>query len=145
MREYTVGTVAVTTGSAVVTGTDTLFATNVVAGSYFRVNTVGSGDSSKWYQILSVDSATQITLTTNYEDAIDTGVDYTICTAPTAFPSEFHEFILYEALSVAVASSDDPNTQAMIGRRSDVLNRLNKNYKSRRTNAQYGVDDGGYR
>jgi hypothetical protein len=145
MREYTVGTVAVVNGSMTVTGTNTLFVANCVAGSYFRVDTIGVGDSSKWYKILSVDSNTQLTLASVYEDAADSGVDYTVCTAPTSFPPEFHEFILYEAVSVAVASADDPNTQAMIGRRSDVLNRLNKNYKSRRTNSQYGVDDDGYR
>jgi hypothetical protein len=145
MREYTTGTASVNTGSPVVTGSGTLFLANCVAGSYFRVDTVGQGDSSKWYQILSVDSNTQITLTSNYEDAIESGIDYTVSSAPSAFPSEFHEFILMEAVSVAVASADDPNTEAMIARRSDVLNRLNKNYKSRRTNSQYGVDDGGYR
>lgn len=145
MREYTVGTVSVTTGSAVVTGSGTLFATNVVAGSYFRVDTIGQGDSSKWYQVLSVDSPTQLTLTAVYEDANEIGVEYTVSTAPTAFPTEFHEFILYDAVSVAVASATDPNMEAMIGRRSEILNRLNKNYKSRRSNSAYGVEDGGYR
>jgi hypothetical protein len=145
MREYTTGTVSVSTASAVVTGVGTLFTTNVVAGSYFRVDSIGQGDSSKWYQILSVDSPTQLTLTSAYEDAIEAGVEFTVSTAPTSFPSEFHEFILYDAVSVAVASADDPNMQIMIARRSDVLNRLKKNYKSRRSNAQFGVEDGGYR
>lgn len=145
MREYTTGTVSVTNASATVTGEGTQFATNVVAGSYFRVDTFGQGDSSKWYQVLTVDSATQLTLTSVYEDANEVGVDYTVSTAPTAFPSEFHEMILYDAVAVAVASADDPNMQAMIARRADILGRLNKNYKSRRSNAQFGVDDGGYR
>lgn len=145
MREYTTGTCAVNTGSAIVTGSGTLWSANVTAGSYFRIDTIGQGDSSKWYQILSVDTNTQITLSSAYEDAIESGIEYTISTAPSMFPPEFHEFILYEAVSVAVASADDPNTQVMIARRSDVLNRLNKNYKSRRTNQQFGVDDDGYR
>ena len=145
MREYTTGTCSVNTGSPVVTGSGTLWNSNCAAGSYFRIDQVGVGDSSKWYQILSVDTNTQITLTTPYEDAIEAGIEYTVSTAPSMFPPEFHEFILYEAVSVAVASADDPNTQVMIARRSDVLNRLNKNYKSRRTNQQFGVDDDGYR
>ena len=145
MREYTTGTVSVTNGDATVTGTDTYFLTNVTAGQYFRVDTVGIGDSSKWYKVSSVTSNTALELTAAYEDAGESGVEYTICSAPTMFPPEFHEFILYEAVSVAVATSDDPNTQVMIARRTDVLNRLNKNYKSRRSNSQFGVDDDGYR
>lgn len=145
MYEYTVGTVSVTTGSAVVTGSGTLFSSNVVAGQYFRIDTIGRGDSSKWYQILSVDSQTQITLTSVYTDSNEIGVEYTICSAPVGLPAEFHEFILYEAVSVSVASSADPNIQVMIARRSDILTRLNKNYKSRRTNSQVKVEDDGYR
>jgi hypothetical protein len=145
LREYTTGTVSVSTGSTTVTGLGTLFSTNVVAGMYFRVDAIGQGDSSKWYKIESVDGNTQVTLESAYEDAIEAGVEYTICSAPTSFPPEFHEFILYEAVSVAVASADDPNTKALIARRSDVLNRLNKNYKSRRSNQQFQVDDDGYR
>lgn len=145
MREYTTGTVAVTNGGTTVTGTGTFFSTNVVAGSYFRIDTVGQGDSSKWYQIASVNSNTGITLTTAYEDGAEMGVEYTICTPPASFPPEFHEFILYEAVSVAVASSSDPNTQVMIARRADILARLKKTYKSRRTNSQVKVEDDGYR
>lgn len=145
MKEYTIGSVAVTNGSAIVTGSSTQFSSNVAAGQYFRIDTIGQGDSSKWYQILSVDSATQITLTSNYLDGAETGVEYTICSAPTGLPPEFHEFILYDSVSTAVASSADANTQVMIARRADVLARLNKNYKSRRTNTQVRVEDDGYR
>lgn len=145
MKEYTVGTVAVTNGSTTVTGTSTLFTANVAAGQYFRIDSVGQGDSSKWYTISSVDSNTQLTLTAAYSDVADSGVDYTVCSAPTSLPSEFHEFILYDAVSVAVSSSADQNSQLMIARRSDVLSRLNKTYKSRRTNSQVQVQDDGYR
>lgn len=145
MREYTLGTVAVTNGSAIVTGSGTLFSANVLAGQYFRIDTIGQGDSSKWYQILSVDSSTQVTLTSTYQDSAETGVEYTICSAPTGLPTEFHEFILYDAVSVAVASAADPNSQIMIAKRSDILSRLNKTYKSRRTNSQVRVEDDGYR
>lgn len=145
MGEYTIGTISVTTGSPTVTGSGTLFTTNVVAGQYFRVDTIGQGDSSKWYQVSVVNSATQLTLTSNYLDAAETGVEYTVCSAPSGFPTEFHEFILFEAAAVAVASSADANTQVMISRRADILSRLNRLYKSRRTNSQVRVEDDGYR
>jgi len=145
MKEYTIGTASAVLGSTVVTGAGTLFLTNAAAGMYFRNDTIGVGDSSKWYQIASVDSNTQLTLTSAYSDATDSGIAYTVCSAPSAFPSEFHEFILYESVSVSVASADDPNTKIMIAKRMDVLNRLKSNYKSRRSNQQFGVDDDGYR
>ena len=127
------------------TGTETYWLANVTAGMYFRIDSIGQGDSSKWHKISSVDSNTQITLSAAYGDAPESGSEYTICSAPTALPAEFHEFILYDAISVAVASQADPNTEIMIGRRGDVENRLKKNYKSRRVNQQFGVDDDGYR
>lgn len=145
MKEYTIGTVTVTAGGTTVTGASTVFTSNVAAGQYFRVDSIGQGDSSKWYKIASVDSGTQITLDSAYLDATETGVEYTICSAPTSLPSEFHEFILYDAVSVAVASAADANSQLMIARRGDILNRLNKNYKSRRTNTQVRAEDDGYR
>lgn len=145
MKEYIIGTVAVTTSSATVTGTNTQFTSNVAAGQYFRLDSIGQGDSSKWYKILSVDSATQITLTSSYLDGIETGSEYTICSSPTSLPSEFHEFILYEAVSVAVSSASDPNSEIMIARRSEILSRLNRTYKTRRTNSQIQVEDDGYR
>jgi len=145
MKEYITGTVAVTNASTTVTGSNTYFTNNVSAGDYFRVDTVGQGDSSKWYKIASVDSNSALTLESAYLDAAESGVEYTICSSPTGLPSEFHEFVLYEAVSAAVASASDPSTQIMIARRTDVLGRLNKNYKSRRTNSQIKVEDDGYR
>lgn len=74
MGAYSTGTVAVTNGSAVVTGTGTLFVTaGVAAGMPFSV--VGSGVV---YNIASVDSETQITLTGNYGGSTDSGLSYII-------------------------------------------------------------------
>lgn len=145
MKEYTTGTIAVTNAGTTITGTNTYFSANVSAGDYFRVDTIGQGDSSKWYKIATVSSNSSIILESAYLDASESGLEYTICSAPTGLPTEFHEFILYEAVSTAVASSADPNTEIMIARRTDVLGRLKKNYKSRRTNAQIKVEDDGYR
>lgn len=145
MKEYTRGTVAITNGSTAVVGTDTLFTTNVVAGQYFRVDSIGQGDSSKWYVVDSVVSNTQLNLTAAYEDDTLAGEAYTVCSSPSLLPSEFHEFILYEAATVVVASSSDPNTKLMIAKRSEVLSRLKKMYRFRRTNTQIKVEDDGYR
>ncbi len=74
---YTTGTVDVTNGSTVVTGSGTSWSSNVKAGDYF-----GVGDDinsiTKWYKIASVDSDTQITLETAYEESSQTGVNYVI-------------------------------------------------------------------
>jgi len=145
MKEYTTGTVSLSAGSQVVTGVGTYWAANVAAGDYFRIDTNGVGDSSKWYRVQEVTSNTSLMLTAAWGEGAEVGSEYTICTAPSSFPTEFHEFILYEAVSVAVASNADPNAEIMIARRGDVLNRLNKNYKGRRTNSQFGVEDDGYR
>ena len=58
---------------------------------------------------------------------------------------EFHEFILYDACAAASTTEGDPTSNVFLARRNDILNGLNKNYKSRRTNQQFGVYDGGYR
>jgi len=74
---YTTGTVDITNGSTVVTGSGTSWSSNVKAGDYF-----GVGDDinsiTKWYKIASVDSDTQITLEIAYEESSQTGVNYVI-------------------------------------------------------------------
>lgn len=145
MADYNIGTVAVTNGSTTVTGTDTYWSANVAAGDYLRVDSNGMGDSSKWYQIASVDSNTQVTLSSNFGEYTESSVEYTISKAPTAFPSEFHEFILYEALLLVVGEQGDALAQNFLLQRDRIMYDLKKNYKSRRTNVQIEVDDDGYR
>lgn len=70
---YQQGTVSVTNGSAVVTGSGgTLFVSQVTAGDMFTV------DRSRFYEVLSVDSDTQITLTENYAGSSDATASYAI-------------------------------------------------------------------
>jgi len=73
MSQYQTGTVNVTNGSNVVTGSGTAWDVNVAAGDLFKV----SGEAAI-YEIASVDSATQITLTANYAGATNTGLSYAI-------------------------------------------------------------------
>lgn len=63
--DYSTGTITdVTNGAATVTGSGTSWDTTVKAGEYIVID-YPDGDG-EWYEIESVDSATQITLTRNY-------------------------------------------------------------------------------
>jgi hypothetical protein len=144
MTDYNVGTVEVTNGSPTVTGTDTSWSSDYV-GAYFRVDSNGLGDSSKWYRISSVDSTTQITLDSNWAEASEGTLEYHLSKAPTAFPKPFHEFILYEAVLLVVGEQGDPLAQNFILQRDRIMYDLKKNYKSRRTNVQVHAEDDGVR
>jgi len=145
MSDYSDGTISVTNGSTTVTGTDTLFSSNVASGEYLRVNGTGIADSSIWYKIASITSDTELELESNYAGETEASLDYMISQAPTAFPSEFHEFILYDALLIETGEQGDPNASAFTLRRESILTSLKQNYKSRRTNTQYRVGDDGIR
>lgn len=73
MGVYSVGTVSVTNGSAIVTGSGTLWLAEITAGDGFTV--AGTGVP---YTVASVDSDTQITLSANYAGATDSGLTYAI-------------------------------------------------------------------
>jgi len=84
MSQYLAGTATVTNGSATVTGTNTLWLANVTAGDSFTV----AGDGVM-YDVASVDSDTQITLSVNYAGVTASGVVYAIgtgFTVPDSFP-----------------------------------------------------------
>ena len=68
MSQYKTGTATVTNGSATVTGTNTLWLANVTAGDSFTV----AGDAVM-YDVASVDSDTQITLSVAYAGATASG------------------------------------------------------------------------
>ena len=144
MSDYQVGTVTVTNGDATVTGDGTTWTSSMV-GRYFRVDNNGIGDSSKWYQVASFTSSTEIELDAVWEEETEASMNYTISMAPTAFPSEFHEFILYEGLTLIVGEQTDPTIQNVQAQKTFILSDLKKNYKSRNTNVQYSVWDDGYR
>jgi hypothetical protein len=145
MSEYSTGTVAVTNANTAVTGTDTLWLTNVSAGDYFRVDANGIAESSIWYKIASVTTDTALVLESAYGEATESLMDYTGSVSPIVFPSEFHEFILYDGLLIVGGEQGDPNSLGFTTRREEILSDLKKNYKSRRTNVQYRVGDDGIR
>jgi len=71
--QYQTGTVSVTNGSAIVTGSGTLWLTYASIGDLFKVK----GEDAI-YTIASVDTDTQITLSANYAGTTDTGLQYQI-------------------------------------------------------------------
>ena len=73
MAQYKIGTVNVTNGSAVVTGNGTLWLSNISVLDIFVVRDIVAN-----YTILTVDSNTQITLSTNYTGATATYQSYQI-------------------------------------------------------------------
>ena len=84
MSQYSTGLSSVTNGSPTVTGTNTLWLANVTAGDSFTV----AGDGVM-YDVGSVDSDTQITLSVNYAGSTASGVVYAIgtgFTVPDSFP-----------------------------------------------------------
>ena len=82
MAQYKTGTATVTNNSPTVTGTNTLWLANVTAGDSFTVAGV-------MYDVASVDSDTQITLSAPYAGTTASGVVYAIgtgFTVPDSFP-----------------------------------------------------------
>ena len=85
MSQYKTGTATVTNGSATVTGSGTLWLAYVTAGDSFTV----AGDGVM-YDVASVDSDTQVTLSAPYAGTTASGVVYAIGTGYTV-PDNFPE------------------------------------------------------
>jgi len=84
MSQYSTGTASVTNGSPTVTGSGTLWLANVSAADSFTI----AGDGVM-YDVASVDSDTQVTLSVNYAGVTAAGAVYTIArdfTSPDDFP-----------------------------------------------------------
>jgi len=122
MTEYTTGTVAVTNGSATVTGTSTDFS-NATALDWFRVDDDGVGSSSVWYQILTVDNATQITLTSTYAGTTNTGKSYTTSMAPK-LPQSVQPLLVYKSVIDRAIDRDAKLLQGMTALMVQFLGRI---------------------
>lgn len=77
---YEVGTALFTNGSAVVTGTGTLWntASNAKPGDFISAGATETDPLAVWYEILTVDSDTQVTLTANFAQVTTLSIPYTI-------------------------------------------------------------------
>lgn len=76
---YGTGTISVTNGSATVTGSGTAWETaGIKAGDFIALGADETDPAATWYEVESVDSETQITLTENYAGSTSSGEAYTI-------------------------------------------------------------------
>lgn len=94
VAKYTTGTVAVTNGSATVTGSGTTF-TAAMVNRYFQI-TDADGDGL-WYKVASYTSATVITLENYYQGSTDGSANYQIAEA-FHLPEDLHMLPIYFAL-----------------------------------------------
>lgn len=95
--DYNTGTVAITNGSATVTGSGTTFTKAMAQGGWLRVSHSGTdaanGDN-QWYEISSWTSATVMTLKNVYSGATVTGGSYTIGEM-SILPEDYQDLPLY--------------------------------------------------
>ena len=75
---YQTGTISITNGTAIVTGVGTLWSANLKAGDFMHLGAADEIDPAVvWYEIDSVDSNTQVTLTTNFAETTLAAQPYT--------------------------------------------------------------------
>jgi hypothetical protein len=105
LADYSAGTVTATNDSYVVTGSGTLWLTqfSTTAGDVEATNLwiqfpLPKGDGN-WYQIKSIDSATQLTLVQPYEGNTESTMTYTIGQMPLLL-EDYHNLIVYYALII---------------------------------------------
>lgn len=105
---YETGTVDVTNGSAIVSGTATSWSGNLKAGDFIHIGATGETDpTATWYEIDSVDSNTQLTLTANYTGSTDTGLGYTARSVLTGdIRSVFSTEVFFSAVDVVGTDGD---------------------------------------
>ena len=113
--DYTTGTVTATVDSTTITGSGTGFVANYLpsAGSVLTLNlwikiTPPSGDGN-WYQISSLDSATQLTLVNTYKGGTTSGASFIIGQMPLLL-EDFHDLLVYRPLMIYFSTIvDNPN------------------------------------
>lgn len=93
---YETGTVDVTNGSATVTGTGTTWSSNLKAGDFIHIGAAGERDPAAiWYEIQSVDSDTQLTLTAPYAEATVSGAAYSARLTQTGDLADYYETAIF--------------------------------------------------
>jgi hypothetical protein len=124
---YTTGTVTVTNDSATVTGAGTSFSTQDID----HLATFRLADDDREYRILSVDSATQLTLTENYRGSTAATQNYVVDPAGVRrgrimdYP-ESDQYAIFEykrAIPILVADTDTPAPIPPEFHESVILNR----------------------
>lgn len=99
------GTISYTQAGNVLTGTGTSWTTNM-AGRWINIPETQSNSTSgdnRWYQILSVQSGTSLTLFNDYQGQTLSGASYTIGEVPI-LPEDYQDLALYRALWIYYTS-----------------------------------------
>lgn len=98
LADYATGTVSVTNGSMTITGSGTTFVPTSNIGNESRWIQISQpkGDNL-WYQVASVDSATQITLYSPYQGITVSGGSYTLGQMPILM-EDFHDMLVWKPL-----------------------------------------------
>lgn len=98
LEDYSTGTVAITKGTSTITGTTTVWTptTNIPSESRWIKIAQTKGDNL-WYQVSTVDSATQITLVEPYQGITVSGGSYILGEMPI-LPEDFHDILIDKAL-----------------------------------------------
>lgn len=94
VAKYTTGTIAVTNGSATVTGSGTTF-TAAMVGRYLQI-TSATGDGL-WYKVAAFSSTTSVILENYYQGTTVSGVNYQIAEA-FGLPEDLHMLPIYYAI-----------------------------------------------
>lgn len=92
--DYTTGTVSITNNIAILTGVGTTFIPNMV-NRWIQIS-APNGDN-QWYQILTFNSATSLTLYNPYTGPTVSGGTFTIGEMPI-LPEDYQDLALYRAL-----------------------------------------------
>lgn len=125
--DYTTGTASITSGSAVVTGAGTTWnTTNLSVGGYFIV------DNNYSYEILSIDSTTQITLVKPYAGATASGQSYRIGDA-SIIPEAFQDVLWLKPAYEYWMKTQDTTTLATYKIDAQEAERALREYSSTRT------------
>lgn len=111
-RYYTTGTISVTNGSAVVTGSGTAFTGNVSVGDEIGIGKLLNRSTdfpSVFYTVLTVDSDTQLTLTTNYAGATASAQSYISCSPSLIIYDGLNDAVLTYIMALAKRKDKDMN------------------------------------
>lgn len=127
--DYSAGTVTMTNGSSVVTGSGTTFIPDMV-GRWIRA-TAPTGDE-QWYEIGSYTSATEIGLVNQYQGSTASGCSYVIGEMPI-LPEDYHDLPVFRALEVYFTSRVPDPTRADLYSKlyADGVEQLNAEFGSK--------------
>lgn len=122
-EDYSTGTISVTNGSTTVTGSGTLWASNVNAGDKIRIN-------ERWYEIASITNNTSLVLTKKYQGATESGITgYKIGSCPI-IPEDFQSVLWKMYCEEFYTKNPDKDKRAMYQQmRMETMENL-KNFSS---------------